>query len=130
MILSLIITGAPYSSQAPYSAYQFAQAALQSGHSIHRIFLQGDGVLCANALSQPPQDESNIVTLWQTLADQQQWDIVVCIASALKRGVLDKDEAERYNKQHHNLSPNMAISGLGQLMDAIHYSDRVITFAE
>jgi len=128
MKISVVITGAPYSTQAPLSAYRFVCAAQKSGHSIYRVFLQGDGVFCANKLSQPPQDEMDIVKMWQELAQQSQLDVVACIASALKRGVLNEEEAKRYKSDHYNIAENMELSGLGQLIDAIHHSDRVITF--
>lgn len=128
MIFSLVITGAPYSSEAPCSALRFARAALENGHQIHRIFLHGDGVLCATRLASPPQDEQDIHKQWQDLAAEHQLDVVVCIASALKRGILDADESSRYNKQHFNIASAMELGGLGQLIDAVNHSDRVITF--
>lgn len=128
MIFSLIITGAPYSSNAPFSAWRFAKTALENGHQIHRVFLQGDGVHCATVLSQSPQDILNAHQLWQYLAKEHQLDIVVCVASALKRGILNDAEAKRYGKKLGNATDTMDLSGLGQLMDAIQQSDRVITF--
>jgi tRNA 2-thiouridine synthesizing protein D len=128
MKFTLVITGAPYATQAPLSAWRFAKAALENGHQVYRVFLHGDGVLCATRLAAPAQDEQDIHSLWQELATQHQLDIVVCIASALKRGILNAEESIRYNKEHYNLAPAMELSGLGQLIDAIHHSDRVITF--
>jgi tRNA 2-thiouridine synthesizing protein D len=55
-------------------------------------------------------------------------DLVVCIAAALRRGVLNQEEAERYEKSTHNLAQEFNISGLGQLVDAAVNSDRLITF--
>lgn len=128
MIFSLVITGAPHSSNAPYSALRFARAALDNGHRIHRIFLQGDGVLCASTLGQAPQDLLDIPALWQAFAAEHRIDVVVCVASALKRGILNETEAKRYGKGHYNISESMELSGLGQLVDAIQQSDRVVTF--
>lgn len=130
MIFSLVITGAPHSSSAPYSALRFARAALANGHRIYRVFLQGDGVLCASTLGQAPQDLLDVPALWQALAAEHQLDIVVCVSSALKRGVLNEREAKRYGKVHFNMSDSMDLSGLGQLMDAVQQSDRVITFGD
>lgn len=128
MIFSLVITGAPHSSNAAYSALRFAKTALENGHRIYRVFLQGDGVLCASSLGQAPQDLLDVPALWQTLATEHRLDIVVCVSSALKRGILNEREAKRYGKSHFNISHSMDLSGLGQLMDAIQQSDRVITF--
>jgi len=128
MKFSVVITGAPYSTEAPHSAWRFTKAALENGHNIYRVFLHGDGVLCATHLTTSAQDEININQLWHELAEQYKLDVVVCVASALKRGILNQDEAIRYNKEHFNLSSAMELSGLGQLIDAANHSDRVITF--
>jgi len=128
MIFSVVITSAPHSSNAPYSALRFAQAAVENGHRIYRVFLQGDGVLCASNLGQPPQDLLDVPALWQDFATLHKIDVVVCVASALKRGILNEREATRYGKKHFNLGAGMELSGLGQLTDAIQQSDRVITF--
>ena len=128
MKFSIVITGAPHSTQGPHSAWRFAKAALESGHSIYRVFLHGDGVLCASSLPTSPQDELNINQLWSDLASLHKLDVVVCITSALKRGILDQNESQRYKHQHFNLTPTMELSGLGQLIDAVNHSDRIITF--
>jgi tRNA 2-thiouridine synthesizing protein D len=128
MIFSIVITSAPHASQGPYSAWRFTRAALENGHSIYRIFLHGDGVLCASNLYTAAQDELNINCLWNELAKTYKLDVVVCITSALKRGVIDKSEAERYKHDHFNLAASMELSGLGQLIDAINHSDRIVTF--
>lgn len=128
MKFSLLILGAPYSSQSIHTALRFSMAAIESGHHIYRVFFYHDGVGCANQLITPAQDESNIPEQWQLLSHQHQVDLVVCVASALKRGILDETEAERYEKNVNNLAAEFDISGLGQLIDASLHSDRVITF--
>lgn len=128
MKFSLLILGAPYSDQSVKTALRFARAITNTGNSIYRIFFYHDAVNNGNALITPPQDESNIPEQWQELAAEKDIDLVVCIASALKRGVLDATEADRYERNSSNLSENFAISGLGQLIDATIFSDRVVTF--
>ncbi len=128
MIFSLAIYAAPYSSQASYSAYQFAQALLQAGHHLHRIFFYHDGVHNASSLSAPPQDEINLSSSWQTLALTHNIDMVVCVAAALRRGILNEEESSRYEKPAYNLAEPFTISGLGQLVEAAVISDRLITF--
>ncbi|ARN75526.1 sulfurtransferase complex subunit TusD [Oceanicoccus sagamiensis] len=128
MRFSLLILGAPYSSQSVATALRFAQAAVDAGHNVYRIFFYHDAVNNGNALITPPQDENNIPQQWQILANQHDIDLVVCIASALKRGVMDAKEADRYEKPSHNLSDSVTLSGLGQLVDASINSDRLITF--
>lgn len=128
MIFSLAVYAAPYSSQASYSAYQFAVEALHQGHNLHRIFFYQDGVHNATSLATPPQDEFNLQHAWQSLAKSHNLDLVVCIAAALRRGVLNESEAKRYDKPSHNLAEEFTISGLGQLVEAAVISDRLISF--
>lgn len=126
---AIIVRGAPYSSQAASSAYHFCKAVLESGHQVYRLFFYQDGVMNASSQIVPAQNELHLPQAWQVLIKQYQLDAVVCIASALKRGIVDEREAERYSLSHSNLLPGFVISGLGQLVDATIAADRVITFA-
>lgn len=128
MIFSLAIYSAPHTTQASDSAYRFAETLLSEGHSLYRVFFYQDGVYNSNNLITPAQDETDLSSGWQQLSAKYQIDMVVCIAAALKRGVLNQEEAERYEKPAHNLRDGFAISGLGQLVDAALMSDRLITF--
>lgn len=127
MIFSITIVSAP-SSQASYSAYRFAKALLEQGHSLYRVFFYHDSVYHGSDLNCSPQDENDLTMLWQQLQQAHNIDTVVCIAAAIKRGVLDTSEAERYEKQTHNLAQGFELAGLGQLVDAAVVSDRMITF--
>ncbi len=128
MKFSIVVQGAPYSSQAPLSAILFARAVLAGGHEILRVFFYQDGVYTANSNIAPPQDEPDIRLMWSSFARENNIDLVICIASALRRGVLDETEASRYEKACANVDATFSISGLGQLIDARLNSDRLVTF--
>lgn len=128
MRFTLLVLGAPDDSQAPASALAFARAALASDHDIARIFFQGPAVLTASSLRTPPQDELDIGAEYSQLAEQNGVELIVCIASALRRGILDEDEARRHRRPAANLRPGFSISGLGQLVDGALGADRVISF--
>ena len=130
MILSLAIYAAPFSSQASDSAYRFATALLAEGHTLYRVFFYEEAIHTASNLTVPPQDETNLALLWQTLGKTHSIDLVVCIAAALKRGLLDRRESERYEKSAFNIADGFTLSGLGQLVDAAVSSDRLITFGD
>ncbi|MEP1703053.1 MAG: sulfurtransferase complex subunit TusD, partial [Marinobacter sp.] len=87
---TLVITGAPYSSQAPQTALAFARAVLANGHRIDRVFLYGDGVHLASALTSPPSDEVNWSQAWQDFLGSHDVAGFACIASALRRGIVDQ----------------------------------------
>ena len=126
---AVVIQGAPYSSQAAHSALLFCEAVLASGHRLQRLFFWQDGVHNASALCTPPQDERNLPRAWQQLIAAHGIDAVVCVASALRRGIVDAGEARRYELNASNLLPGFVLGGLGQLVDAHLQTDRLVTFA-
>lgn len=128
MKYSLNILASPYSGQSSDTAYQFARAALGRGHSIYRIFFFGEGVYNANHLVCSPQDEADKFQRWSGLSTEFDIDLVVCVASALKRGILDQTESTRAGLDQYSTTPPFDISGLGQLYDAIACSDRLVSF--
>ena len=122
----LILSSANHSSSE--SAFRFAQAAIAAGHEVERVFFYADGALQASKLQQPAQGFEPIFLRWQQLSEEHNIDLVVCIAAALKRGICDEQEAERYNLPAANLASGFSLSGLGQLVDSAINSERVITF--
>ena len=117
-------------AHAPSSrrALLFAHAALAGGHEIVRLFFYQDGVYNASNNIVAPQDEQALARQWRELVSQHQLDGVVCIAAALRRGVLNSEEATRYQRSAVNLDAPWALSGLGQLHDAAQAADRLICF--
>ncbi len=127
MKLTIVVFAAP-GSQAAYSAYRFTLAALTAGHAVYRVFFYQEGVHVANGASALPQDEFDLPKAWQNLIESHSLDAVVCVASALKRGIMNAEEARRYEKTAATLAPAYTLSGLGQWVDACLESDRVVSF--
>ncbi|MGV8920203.1 MAG: sulfurtransferase complex subunit TusD [Pseudomonas sp.] len=117
-------------AHAPSSrrALLFAQAALDGGHEIVRLFFYQDGVHSASGNIVTPQDEQDIARQWREFVSEHQLDGVVCIAAALRRGVLNEEEASRHERSAVNLPAPWELSGLGQLHDAVQDADRLICF--
>ena len=132
MKFSIQINEGPYQHQASDTAYQFAKAAIEKGHEIFRVFFYHDGVNNASNFTVPPQDDRNVVKLWAELkqSDGSDIDKVVCVAAALRRGMLDESEAKKNNIEGHNVHPSFRISGLGQLIEAGIQSDRLVVFGD
>ena len=130
MKFTIQVNEGPYQHQAADSAYQFAKAALAAGHHVFRVFFYHDGVNNATRLAIPPQDDRNVTALWAALAEQYGLDLVVCVAAAQRRGLLDKNEAKRGGKDADNLAPGFRISGLGQLIEGAIEADRLIVFGD
>ena len=130
MKFGIMVNTGPYTHQASDSAYHFAAAALGAGHEIVRIFFYHDGVNNGTRLSVPPQDDRNISARWSELAAEHDLDLVLCVAAAQRRGLLDEDEAKRAGKDSDNMAEGFQISGLGQLIDAGIQADRLIVFGD
>ena len=128
MKFSIQINEGPYQHQASDTAYNFAKSALAKGHEIHRVFFYHDGVNNATRLAIPPQDDRNVTELWQALQKEHGLDLVVCIAAAQRRGLLDENEMTRQGKDAYNIAEGFHISGLGQLIEAGIESDRLLVF--
>ena len=101
---------------------------LAAGHQISRLFFYRDAVHLASQLKVMPQDESDISVEWREFIQGNQLDAVVCIAAALRRGILDEAEAKRWNRPAANTCAPWVLSGLGQWIDALQSADRAITF--
>jgi tRNA 2-thiouridine synthesizing protein D len=130
MKFAILVNEGPYQHQAADSAYQFAKAALAKGHEIFRIFFYHDGVNNATRLTIPPQDDRNVVERWTKLSQEHNLDLVVCIAAAQRRGLLDANEAKRNGKNADNIADGFRISGLGQLIEAGIQADRLVVFGD
>ncbi|MDX1513127.1 MAG: sulfurtransferase complex subunit TusD [Gammaproteobacteria bacterium] len=130
MKLSIVCSEGPYQHQAADTAYHFTRAALARGHKIFRVFFYHDGVNNGTRLATPPQDDRDIVKRWSELAAEHDLDLVVCIAAAQRRGIVDEDEQKRHGKDANNIAPGFRISGLGQLIEAGIQSDRMVMFGD
>ena len=119
MKIGVLVNEGPYNHQAADTAYQFARAALSKGHEVQRVFFYNDGVNNASKLTEPPQDDRQIVNRWSKLAEEHGIDLVVCVAAGLRRGLVED-----------NLAPGFRISGLGQLVEAGIESDRLVVFGD
>jgi tRNA 2-thiouridine synthesizing protein D len=128
MKISLLVLASPHAGQSADTAWHYAEAAVRAGHELYRVFFYHEGVYQGSGLSIAAQDEVDRVQRWAELADQSGAELVLCVASALQRGILDATEADRYERSAHSMHPAFVIAGLGQLVDAGVHSDRLLTF--
>lgn len=130
MKFSIMVNEGPYTHQASDSAYLFTKAALEKGHEIFRVFFYHDGVNNGTRLATPPQDDRNVVKRWSELSEAHNLDMVICVAAAQRRGIVDPEEAKRNSKNADNIAPGFHISGLGQLIEAGIQADRLVVFGD
>jgi len=119
MKFGIQVNEGPFTHQASDSAYLFAKAAIDKGHQVMRVFFYYDGVNNANKLSAPQSDDRNLVKLWGEMAEEHNVDLVVCVAAALRRGIVED-----------NLAEGFRISGLGQLTEVGMAADRMVVFGD
>lgn len=119
MRIGIMVNEGPYTHQASDTAFQFAKAAINKGHQIQRVFFYHDGVYNASRLIEPPQDDRHISNRWRELAKDNQFELFICVAAALRRGI--KEE---------NLQVGFQITGLGRLVEMGIESDRLVVFGD
>jgi len=130
MKFGIVVNEGPYTHEAADTAYNFTKAAIDAGHEVMRVFFYHDGVNNGTRLTTPPQDDRNIVNRWTQLAKEHGVDLVVCVAAAQRRGIVDADEAKRNGKDANNIAEGFRISGLGQLIEAGIKTDRLMVFGD
>ena len=130
MKFGILVNEGPYQHQASDTAYNFVKSALEKGHEIYRVFFYHDGVNNGTRLTSPPQDDRNVVDRWSALAKENDLDMVICVAAAQRRGIVDQGEMERNGKDANNIAEGFRISGLGQLVEAGIQSDRLVVFGD
>ena len=130
MKLSIQVNEGPYNHQASVTAINYVKAAIEAGHDIFRVFFYHDGVNNGTNYASPPQDDMNIQKTWSELAAAHDIDLVVCVAAAQRRGIVDQGEMERNKKDGMNIMDGFRISGLGQLIEAGIESERLVVFGD
>jgi len=130
MKFAVVVNEGPYQHQAACTAYHFVRAALDKGHQVVRVFFYHDGVNNGTRLTVPPQDEPRIVDSWTRLGRERALDLVVCVAAAQRRGIMDERESARHDLDGANLADGFRIAGLGQLIDASMEADRLLVFGD
>ena len=65
---------------------------------------------------------------WSQLSQSGDTELVLCVASAARRGVLDADESRRHGKASANMHAAFTVGGLGLLIEAATDCERLVTF--
>ncbi|ASP39783.1 sulfurtransferase complex subunit TusD [Bacterioplanes sanyensis] len=122
---TLLVRRSPYVANGHRSALAFAQACLRAGHTIQRVFFYQDAVF-AGLAQQAPQGQTSVEQQWLAVAEQGV-ELQLCIANALRRGIFDQQEADRYGQQA-TLQSHYVLRGLGEVASAMTDSDRIVEF--
>lgn len=122
---TLILTQAPNQQESNLTAQKLAAEILSAGDIIDRVFFYQDACYIALSSQVPGQGLEASYQGWIDLHKKYNTPLQACIANSLRRGVLDKAEAERY-QQTANLQEGFELVGLGELAEACQTSDRII----
>lgn len=79
------------------------------------VFFYGDAAHTANGLRWQSADQINLTKEWQTLAEQFQLALPVCVSTALSRGISDTDNSKRHQLNGDNLATGFSLVGLSEL---------------
>ena len=96
--------------------------------SIKGVFFYEDAVLIGNQIAQPPRDELNLTQAWQALTKQHSIPLYLCIAAAVRRGILNESESRRYEMDQYSLADHFQLEGLGTLVDLMNTTHKIIQF--
>lgn len=125
---ALLVTHSPLGSLAHYQALDFAAALLAQGHQLKQVFFYQDAVYVGLNGQLPIQGQTSVLLAWQHFAEQHHIPLQLCIANALRRGLVDATEQQRYDLPASTLANGFTLAGLGELAQAVKECDRVIQF--
>jgi len=128
LIYSLLVLSSPLAGSSARTAADFAGAVLARGHTLERVFFLDAGVQHGAVSRVLPQGEHNTLDEWLELRRTHSVELLLCVSSALRYGMLDENEATRHERGAATVHPAFTIAGLGQLVEAHQQSDRLVTF--
>ena len=92
------------------------------------VFFYGDAAHTANGLRWQSADQINLTKEWQTLAEQFQLALPVCVSTALSRGISDMDNSKRHQLNGDNLATGFSLVGLSELAMMMQGDCRLMQF--
>lgn len=131
----LLITADP-SHPLAQLALRYARAYLQSSSNQEEasnsnplnVFFYADAAHTANRLRWQSADQIDLTKEWQTLAEQYQLSLPVCVSTALSRGISDADNSKRHQLDTENLAQGFTLVGLSELAMMMQEDCRLVQF--
>lgn len=126
--ITLLLTQAPLANNSHYLALDYARAALAQGHVIKNVFFYQEASYVALNGQTPIQGQTPLANEWLTLAQTHQIELQVCIANAIRRGLVDSNEQQRYQLPAVTLAEGFQLVGLGEMATSYQEVDHVLQF--
>lgn len=89
---------------------------IHNKHQVSAIFFLFDAAYTANSFIEMPTDEPNISQQWSEFAHKHHVRLVVCSASAARRGICVTNLATGFN-----------LGSIGELVESCDAADRVVS---
>ena len=121
MQISILVQGSPTSTRACHSALEFANSVVDSKQDLFRVFFYQDAVAIGARYFDAPPDEPNLQSRWVALGKRHDLELVLCVSAAQRRGISQ-------GVDHNTVADGFSVSGLGQLIEAMLQSDRLVSF--
>nr|BET44682.1 MAG: sulfurtransferase complex subunit TusD [Candidatus Aschnera chinzeii] len=128
LLYCIVVSGPVYGTQNACIAWKFADALITEGHILNSVFFHQDGVSNANAMIFPINDEFNLLAAWKNLKKKAKCQLNVCISSALRRGIINDDEAKSSKIFFATADSDFTFIGLVGLTKAMLICDRTVQF--
>lgn len=127
MRYTLLVSASPAAGRGGLAALRFARALLAREHQLALVFFLDEGSHSGNRATVTPDDETDLLAGWVGLQAGHGTELVLCVSSALRRGQQDATAAARHEAEA-SVHEAFRLGGLGELVDALDSSDRVVTF--
>jgi len=127
MNISICVVANPLDS-AQRNALKYCKALVDQSHTISQIFFYQEAVTLASNLLVPAQDEYNAQQQWIAFSHAHNIRLTVCVAAAIRRGVLNDADCKRYDKPISNVHSDFLIVGLGEFLTTMEQADKQVTF--
>lgn len=92
------------------------------------LFFYADAAHTANRLRWQSADQTNLTQQWQSLSEQYQLSLPICVSTALTRGISDSDNSARHQLHDENLATGFRLVGLSELAMMMQDNCRLIQF--
>lgn len=114
MLYTLVVLSSHLNNN--HDAIALAQDLISNKQQIATVFFLFDAAYTANSFIDMPTDEPNISKQWSDFAHHHQVKLVVCSASAARRGICTT-----------NLAPGFNLGSIGELVASCDAADHVVS---
>lgn len=114
--IACLVTSSPCDQDSTQQALATVQSMLADNITIDHIFFYGDGVVTANSKLNTESSEPSPTHAWQTIAEDNNIPLIVCVTAAEKRRIFAND----------NLASSFEAHGMGEFFSRLHDVEQLV----